>query len=308
MGNDVIETKVKLDYIQDFEMMFQRMKLERPREAATYYTILIIDSPKEFSDFLKIAEGLANITRRPLETGRACLLRHGLIAEVLFTGSSEIDDEFGRERYLPVHPKAIWEDVKDDLRSVVAEETYNAIENRLKEYSDYYNANFDKYGIKIKRSGNVTLRYNGKWVLYNILKNCLESKEKELKLQIGGERLFEEPLLSYFKKFLSLNTKIQLIVESDANIDIARALKKTYTDNLDVRYFSDNTSGTLRNYVFGKELALNGIKILPESGTDEPSYVGTAYVNIEDIETLNQKFKSLWDLAKPLEIEESEQK
>ena len=93
--------------------------------------------------------------------------------------------------------------------------------------------------------------------------------------------------------------KVHLIVESDKNIDIARALKKTFSDNLEVRYFAENTSGTLRNYVFGKELALNGIKILAESG-DEPSYIGTAYVSIDDIETLNDKFESLWGLAKPM--------
>ena len=80
-----IETKVKLDYIQDFEMMFERMKLERPREAAVYYVMLILDNPKEFADFLKIAEELANITRRPLETGRACLLKHGIIDKTIIS-------------------------------------------------------------------------------------------------------------------------------------------------------------------------------------------------------------------------------
>jgi len=290
------ESKVKLDYIQDFEMMFERMKLERPREAATYYTILVIDSPKEFSEFLKIAEGLANITRRPLETGRTCLLRNGLIAEVLFSAHS--DENFGRESYLPVHPRVIWEDVKDDIKNVVAEDTYNSMQNHLNEYSNFYNQNFDKYGIKIKRSGNVTLRYSGKWVLYNILNNCLENKN-QLKMQIGGERFFEEPFIKYFKKFLDLDIKVQLIVDTESNADAAKALKKAYGDKLDIRCFSENTSGTLRNYVFGKELAVNGIKILTETN-NEPSYVGTAYVNLEDIEVLNEKFENLWSLAKPL--------
>ena len=80
------KTQIKLDYIQDFEMMFERMKIDRPREAAVYYVTLIVDCPKEFSDFLKIAEKFANITRRPLETGRASLLRNGIIAKVLFPG------------------------------------------------------------------------------------------------------------------------------------------------------------------------------------------------------------------------------
>jgi hypothetical protein len=296
MGNDTIHTNVKLDYIQDFEMMFERMKLERPREAATYYTILVIDCPKEFSEFLKIAEDLANITRRPLETGRACLLRNGLVAEVLFTNDS--DENFGRESFLPVHPKAIWEDIREDLKTVIAEDTFNAISNRIQEYADHYNANFNKYGIKLKRQGNVTLRYSGKWILYNILSNCLEMKSP-LKIQIGGDRFFEEPFLSYFKKFLDLEIKVDLIMDSEHHIDIAKTLKKTYAENLDIRYFTDTTSGTMRNYVFGKELALNGIKILPETST-EPSYVGTAYVNLDDIEVLNEKFKNLWELAKEL--------
>jgi hypothetical protein len=296
MGYGEFKSKVKLDHIQDFEMMFERMKIDRPREAATYYTILIIDSPKEFSEFLKTAEDLANLTRRPLETGRASLLRNGLIAEVLFSAKS--DENFGRESYLPVHPRVIWEDVKTDLKNVIAEDTYNALQNHLSEYTKSYDENFKKYGIKIKRTGNVTLRYSGKWILYNILHNCLEKKDY-LRMQIGGERLFEEPFINYFKKLLDLDIKVELIIDSEIKLDIAKQLQNAHIDNLDIRYFTENTSGTMRNYVYGKELAINGIKILPET-SNEPSYVGTAYVNLEDVNVLNEKFKNLWDLAKPL--------
>ena len=296
MGYGEFKTKVKLDHIQDFEMMFERMKIDRPREAATYYTILVLDSPREFSEFLRVAEELTNITRRPLETGRASLLRSGLIAEVLFSAKS--DENFGRESYLPVHPRVIWEDIKEDLKKVVAEDTYTALQSHLNEYCNSYDENFKTYGIKIKRNGNVTLRYSGKWILYNILHNCLE-KSNHLRMQIGGERLFDEPFINYFKKFLELDTKVELIIDSEIKIDIAKKLKKAYADNLDIRCFSENTSGTMRNYVFGKELAINGIKILPET-SNEPSYVGTAYVNLEDIDVLNEKFKNMWELAKPL--------
>ena len=295
MGCEV-DTKVKLDYIQDFEMMFERMKVDRPREAAIYYVTLIMDSPKEFSDFLKVAEEMANITRRPLETGRNSLLKNGLIAKVLF--SHEADEDFGRESYLPVHPRAIWEGVKNDLKQVVADDTFKAIERHLQEYSECYNSNFSKYGIKIKRNGNVTLQYSGKWILYNLLNNCLD-KSNNLKMQVGGERFFQEPFLQYFKKFLELDTKVQLIVDTKINTDAVKALKKSYGDKLEVRCFSEDVSGTMRNFVFGKEIAVNGIKILPEK-SDEPSYVGTAYVNVNDIEVLDGKFNSLWVLAKPL--------
>jgi hypothetical protein len=118
-------------------------------------------------------------------------------------------------------------------------------------------------------------------------------------MQIGGQRLFEEPFINYFKKFLDLDIKVELIIDSESKLDIAKQLKKAHMDNLDIRYFSENTSGTMRNYVFGKELAINGIKILPET-SNEPSYIGTAYVNLEDVDVLNEKFKSLWELAKPL--------
>jgi len=289
------KTQVKLDYIQDFEMMFERMRVNRPREAAVYYVISIIDSPKEFSEFLKIAEELANITRRPLETGRNSLLKNGLIAKVLFSNKAE--EDFGRESYLPAHPRAIWEDVKIDLKKVIAEDTYNSIEKRLNEYGRFYTSNFEKYGIKIKRNGNVTLQYSGKWLLYNALNNILENNNA-LKMQIGGERLFEEPFLKYFKKFLELDTKIQLIVDSKVNVDVINDLEKLYGSNLEIRYFAEDVSGTLRNYVYGKEIAINGIKILPEDHT-EPSYVGTAYVNLDDIEMLDEKFNSMWNLAKP---------
>jgi len=290
------KTKVKLDYIQDFQMMFERMKIDRPREAAVYYVTLVLDSPKEFSDFLKVAEELANITRRPLETGRASLLKSGIIAKVLF--SNDADEDFGRESYLPVHPRAIWEDIKNDLKQVIAEDTFRSIENRLDEYGKCYNSNYEKYGVRLKRNGNVTLQYSGKWILYTVLNNCLD-KSNSLKMQVGGERFFEEPFIKYFKKFLDLDTKVQLIVDTKVNIEAARELKKVYGDKIEIRYFSEDVSGTLRNYVFGKEIAVDGIKILPETNT-EPSYVGTAYVNLEDIEVLDCKFNSLWDLAKPL--------
>ncbi|MBD3226663.1 MAG: hypothetical protein GF329_00610 [Candidatus Lokiarchaeota archaeon] len=296
MGYGEFKSKVKLDHIQDFEMMFERMKVDRPREAATYYTILIIDCPKEFSEFLRVAEDLANITRRPLETGRNSLLKNGIIAEVLFTSKSE--EDFGRESFLPVHPRVIWEDSKNELKSVIADDTYSAMQNRLSDYSKYYDDNFKTYGIKIKRQGNVTLRYSGKWILYNILHNCLE-KSNDLKMQIGGEHFFDEPFIKYVKKFLELNSKVELIIDTDSHLDIAKKLKEAYKDNIDIRYFSEDTSGTMRNYVFGKELAVNGIKILPESN-NEPSYIGTAYVNLDDIEVLNQKFKNMWQLAKQL--------
>jgi hypothetical protein len=172
------------------------------------------------------------------------------------------------------------------------------MQNRLNEFSKCYDDNFKTYGLKIKRSGNVTLRYSGKWILYNILHNCLE-KSDNLKLQVGGEHFFDEPFIKYFKKFLEMDAKVQLIIDSDVHIDIAKELKKTFGEKLDVRYFAENTSGTMRNYVFGKELAVNGIKILPED-RNEPSYIGTAYVNLEDIEVLNEKFNNLWQLAKPL--------
>ena len=294
-----VETKVKLDHIQDFEMMFERMKLERPREAAVYYVMLILDNPKEFADFLKIAEELANITRRPLETGRACLLKHGLIAKVLF--SNETDENFGRESYLPAHPRAIWLDIKDNLKTVIAEDTYKAIENRLEYYSEEFNVNFEKYGLKIKRNGNVTLQYSGKWILYNVINYCLE-KNNHLKMQVGGERLFDEPFIKYIKKILELDTKVQLIVDIKANIDAAKALIVTFGNNLDIRYFSEEIPGTLRNFVYGKEIAVNGIKILPESSS-EPSYIGTAYVELDDIEVLSEKFNNLWELAKPIKSE-----
>ena len=291
------KTNVKLDYIQDFEMMFERMKVDRPREAAVYYVTLVMDCPKEFSEFLKVGEEFANITRRPLETGRASLLRHGLIAKVLF--SKEADEDFGRESYLPVHPRAIWEVINNDLKNVIAEDTYKVIEQRIGKYSDSYVHNFEKYGIKLKRNGNVTIQYSGKWILYNLLNNCIQ-KNNGLKMQIGGERFFQEPFINYFKKFLELDTKIQLIVDNNINIDAIKKLQQAYSNNLEIRSFTQDVSGTMRNFVYGKEIAVNGIKILPEN-TNEPSYIGTAYVNLDDIQLLDDRFNNLWNLAKPVE-------
>ncbi len=292
---DVI-TNVKLDYIQDFEMMFGRMKLDRPREAATYYTILIMDNPKEFSDFLRVAEHLANITRRPLETGRSCLLRDGVIAKVLF--SSESEEDFGRERYVPINPKVIWEETNEDLKPVVSNDTFVAMQRHLEEISKAYNENFKTYGIKLKRNGNVTLQYNVKWIIYTILSNCLE-KSNHLRVQIGSEKLFSEPFIRYFRRFLELNNRIQLIVENEEHLSDVKKLKEEFQDRLDVRYFPSEVSGLMRNYMFGKELAVTSMKILSEED-EKDSYIGTAYVDVGNIEELNQKFDNLWNLGKPL--------
>lgn len=295
MGMSRYKSQVKLEFIQDFEMMFQRLKVDRPREAATYYTILIIDCPKEFSEILRVADDLINMTRRPLETGRSSLLRNGLIAEVLF---SEDTTEFGRESYLPIHPRVIWEDVRSNLRNVVSEATLSAIETRMESYSDIYDGNFKSYGIKLKRSGNVTLRYSGKWIIYNILHNCM-SHNDDLCMQIGGHRLFDESHIPYLEKFLELDNKVRLIVNEDVDPKLIGRLKNEYGDNLDIRCFHETTAGTMRNYVFGRELAVNGIKILQEH-KHEPSYVGTAYVDSSEIELLSNKFDDMWSMAKPL--------
>ena len=291
-----IKTRVKLDYIQDFEMMFERMKLHRPREAAVYYAILIVDAAKEFSEFLHIAEDLANLTRRPLETGRNCLLKNGIIAKVLF--SNDTRDNFGRESYLPVHPTALWEFIKKDLQQYVAPETYHSIENHLRTYTDFYQDNFDKYGVKLRRAGNVTLEYYSKWILYNALYNSME-KGNHVKLQISGDRFFKEPFVDYFRKFLELDTKLQVIIDAQIDSGILKQFKDNFPEKLEVRYFPEGASGTLRNYVYGKEFAVNGIKILQEQNS-EPAYIGTAYVDLEDIKVFNSKFDSLWNLAKPL--------
>jgi len=294
--DDDLITNVKLDYIQDFEMMFGRMKLERPREAAAYYTILVMDNPKEFSDFLRISEKLANITRRPLEAGRSCLFKNGLIAKVLFS-SENSEEEFGRERYLPVNPRVIWEETKENLKPVISEDTYQNIEKHINDMVSAYNQNFKVYGIKLMRSGNVTLQYSKRWIFYVMLSNSLE-KGEDLKIHIGSENISEESTIRYLKRFLELSKKVRMIVEREENLQPVIKLKEEYRDKLDVRYFPDEITGLMRNFVFGKELAVTSMKILSEG--EETSYIGTAYVDLEDIDELNRKFESLWNLAKPV--------
>jgi hypothetical protein len=259
-----------------------------------------MDNPKEFADFLRIGENLANITRRPLESGRNCLLKEGLIAKVLF--SSELGEEFGRERYLPVNPRIVWEETKEDLRSIINEDTFDAIERHLREMIDAHNENFKTYGIKLKRNGNVTLQYGAKWIFYTLLNNSLE-KGNHLRLQVGGERICEEPFIRYIRRFLELNKKIQLIVEKEECLESIKKLKDEYEEKLDVRYFPDEVTGLMRNYVIGDELAVTSMRILKEE--EEPSYIGTAYVDIESIEELNEKFENLWSLGKPLNLRQN---
>ncbi|RLF55374.1 MAG: hypothetical protein DRN13_00480 [Thermoplasmata archaeon] len=288
-------TNVKLDYIQDFEMMFARMGIERPRESAVYYTILVIDNPKEFSDFLRISERLANITRRPLEAGRSCLFKNGLIAKVLFSSESK-DDLFGRERYLPVNPRVIWEETRRELKPIISEDTYRNMEKHIMEVVDFYNRNFKAYGIKLMRNGNVTLRYNKMWVFYTMLNNTLE-REGDLKIHIGDENISEECTLKYLRRFLELSKKVRMIVEREDNLQTLIRLKEEYNEKLEARYLPNEVTGLMRNFLFGNELAITSMKILSERDTP---YIGTAYVDLEDIDELNEKFENLWNLGRPI--------
>lgn len=288
-------TNVKLDYIQDFEMMFARMGIERPRESAVYYTILVIDNPKEFSDFLRISERLANITRRPLEAGRSCLFKNGLIAKVLFSSESK-DDLFGRERYLPVNPRVIWEETRRELKPIISEDTYRNMEKHIMEVVDFYNRNFKAYGIKLMRNGNVTLRYNKMWVFYTMLNNTLE-REGDLKIHIGDENISEECTLKYLRRFLELSRKVRMIVEREDNLQTLIRLKEEYNEKLEARYLPNEVTGLMRNFLFGNELAITSMKILSERDTP---YIGTAYVDLEDIDELNEKFENLWNLGRPI--------
>ncbi|HEX16829.1 MAG TPA: hypothetical protein ENG60_00200 [Thermoplasmatales archaeon] len=288
-------TNVKLDYIQDFEMMFARMGIERPRESAVYYTILVIDNPKEFSDFLRISERLANITRRPLEAGRSCLFKNGLIAKVLFSSESK-DDLFGRERYLPVNPRVIWEETRRELKPIISEDTYRNMEKHIMEVVDFYNRNFKAYGIKLMRNGNVTLRYNKMWAFYTMLNNTLE-REGDLKIHIGDENISEECTLKYLRRFLELSKKVRMIVEREDNLQTLIRLKEEYNEKLEARYLPNEVTGLMRNFLFGNELAITSMKILSERDTP---YIGTAYVDLEDIDELNEKFENLWNLGRPI--------
>jgi hypothetical protein len=193
----------------------------------------------------------------------------------------------------------IWLNIKDDLRRYIAEDTYKSIKNHLEFYINSYNSFFDKYGIKIKREGTVTLQYSSKWILYTLLNNCLD-KNNNLKMQIGVEKFFEEPSLNYFKKFLELDTKIRILMDSKVEKKIIEDLLDNYGEKLELRWFSEDVSVTLRNYVFGKEFAVDGIKILPDNN-HEPSYIGTAYVNLDDVQIIDNKFDNLWNLAKPFD-------
>ena len=53
----------------------------------------------------------------------------------------------------------------------------------------------------------------------------------------------------------------------------------------------------MRNFLFGNELAITSMKILSERDTP---YIGTAYVDLEDIDELNEKFENLWNLGRPI--------
>lgn len=288
-------TRVKLDYIQDFEMMFGRMGIERPREAATYYIILVVDNPKEFSEFLKISERLVGIARRPLEAGRNSLFKNGLIAKVLF---SESEENFGRERYLPVNPKVIWEETKEDLKPIVSREAFEIIQNNVGNLSELYHENFKVHGIKLCRGGKVTLRYSNKWIYYTLLSNCLE-KSSHLRLQLSGENFSNSQLLRYVRRLLELNKKIQLLVNDEESVENIRKLKEEFGGKLDVRMFPSELSGLMKNYVFGKELAVVSMKILSDEDA-EPSYVATAYVDLNDVERLSKDFDTMWNLGRPI--------
>lgn len=285
-------TRIKLDYIQDFEMMLRSMDLERAREASTYYTILVMENPREFSDFLRISEDLVGISRRPLEAGRKSLLESGLIAKVLF---SEPVENFGRERYLPVNPRIIWEETKEEIKPMVSEEAFEAMESNMEEITRAYHENFKTHGIKLSRKGKVTLRYSGKWIYYALLSNCYR-RSSHLRLQLSGEELSEKGLVACIRRLLELNEKIRLLMDGEENLDNIKKLKDEFGKRLEVRLFPGET--LMKSCVFGKEFAIASMKILSEDPV--PFYVGTAYVDMNEVEKLSKEFDGMWELSRPV--------
>ena len=312
--------------IQSFEPIFSKLGFTHPRSSAAYYVILIQQEfPIEFEDIKNRAKDLYgyDITPNRLRQGRDELLKYGFIAQVISTDPITIKEKmFGREAYLPVNPSLVWELNKNKLVTESEPKTPLFLDSDMAEMhrrvdglQSRFREKYKKNGLAIDK-GSVTARYGKPWVLYTLINNSDENSV--LSLMLSGLGSFSQDYVRFHIKMLELGARINVIYQTPENtgLDAVKSVQKEFPNKINIRFFSLDPV-TSRRALIGDKLAIDGRKIVSDKANendaskkskskrknsklnlktneDDPSYIGTVYLEKKIINKLRKYFNYIW--------------
>lgn len=315
-------------------------KIQNSRAAAVYYVQLISSFPTVFDKIKQNARIYKGVTSKSLSKGRMELLEKGFIAQVVI--SHQIDrnqpKDFGREQYIPVDPIIIWENYKKYINSISKKQMQKKTENqkgiieknknkeekpeykfdedeltfnekKIGDLEKIYKTNFGKYGIVLEE-GSVTLLYNSHWLYYNMINN-IEHNDCVF-FMLSGLGSFEPLFREYYEKMLDEGLSFKILFDKKDDKSIKRIkniqdLKKIYPNQIEIRHTQVSYATSRR--IICDVMGVDGRKLLPQERKesdikDLSSYVGTIYLQEEDIKYLRKHFCSTWKSSLPDDSEE----
>jgi hypothetical protein len=285
--------------------------------AATYYSLLIQNFPvKSKSEIIEKSKKAKHKLNFPsLDIARNILLRNGLIAKIYLP-----EKKFGNEPYLPANPAVIWEENKENIKEG-KEFRLDKAEELIKTYKNKFSEN----GFtEIKDP--ITILYSSRWFTYTIINNLFIENNVNLNMTLSGLRSFDDSHIKFYEDILSTKKsdapsllssrlpnppKINALFdphpytknegkkqEFEERLERARCLMDRYPQNIKIRYIN-LTHATSRRVVFNS-MAIDARKILPfdiEEPLGEPSYVGTIYLEPEQIDFFEKNFADSWEIS-----------
>lgn len=293
--------------IRTFDTIFKsfRKRLEisenHSKWAAIYFVLLIETFPANLATVLKRAnDENYDIKRRSLEIGREILLQNGFIAHAY---SSNVGSDFDNESFLPVNPMILWEENKDKI----AEEDRVFRDGKANELGKIYLEKFKTHGC-IGTVGDITVRYSSQWFTYAIINNLFYKKgNRGMDIMLSSLGSFDSPYRDFYGSKLLLEQKLKIRALYDPysytydkineenferRLVNARTFMEKYGDIVEIRR-PNVTHATTRRVIFDN-IAIDSMKLLPLN-REEPSYVGTIYLNTEDIGFLRENFNVAWN-------------
>lgn len=302
-----------LSRIQSFEALFAQLGFIHPKNAASYYVILIEQFPVEFETIKRISKKFSkpDTTSVKLRAARSELLKRGFIAQVVHS-DGDIIEKFGRQSFLPVNPAIAFELNRKKLEPLFDQ---NELKDRTKVIknlcNNYYKENFKKYGLGIEE-GTVTILYGKPWLLYTLINNLGENSE--LMMMLSGLGSFVDdhkqyPPYSEYNEHMLKMRKIKMLkaiyqINDENGIAAAKLFRDKYPGRVEIKYspseIDDFTASTSRKVTIDNEIAIDGRKILPKQ-RDDPSYIGTAYLQKDLIGRFKNHFNIIWESSKALQ-------
>lgn len=272
--------------------------------AAIYYVLLIENFPSDLTTLLnKSKESNYEVNRGNLEIGREILLQKGFIAKAYLSNIEGCD--FDNEAFLPINPIILWEENKNIYDKAEPDEK-EFRRKRMKELENVYLQNFKNHGF-VGTNGDITILYSNQWFAHTIVNNLFYvNGNKNLDIMLSSLGTFDNPHREFYGNILlEQRPKIRAIYdpysytydkitkdEFENRITNAKRYMEKYGNEVEIRC-PHITHATSRRVIFD-DMAIDARKLLPLN-RKEPSYVGTIYLNKNDVDFLRENFNAAWE-------------